>query len=61
MIKKHLLTRTNFLDFPDYQVGNDRAFKFRLSCIGFNLFKTVGPDIGGETTTVVIETIFGIV
>ena len=61
MIKKHLLTRTNFLDFPDYKVGNDRAFKFRLNCIGFNLFKTVGPDIGGETTTVVIETIFGIV
>ena len=28
MMKKHLLTRTDFLDFPDYQVSNDREFNF---------------------------------
>ena len=56
LIKKILLTKTEILDFPDYQLTNDRRVNFRLSSIGFNLFKTVCPDIGGETTTVVIET-----
>ena len=38
---KFLLTKTYFLDFPDFHVSNDRRKKIRFSCIGFNLFKTV--------------------
>ena len=52
---KSSLTKTYFLDFPDYHVCNDRRINFRFSCIGFNLFKTVCSVLDEETTTVFTE------